>query len=317
MKLRSLLVLLLTVAPACLVDTSDDFLDEDDEMVGETSQASLSTNGMSLNGMSLNGMSLNGMSLNGMSLNGMSLNGMSLNGMSLNGMSLNGTLLGGTRSGLPISGAGLVGTQLNGTLSNGSTLLLRVDSAVTLPAPNTDVWAYGVSYALAGGSWSTLCGLSGGVPILALPLAGTWSNASGVAGGGAWTTSATAFTFGCRGTALAKCVELGYKPWKTVGSTLLRNHHQACTRMLRADYCGNGKSWTVNGTLINVYDSKGIQADATSWHTDAEWVSSGAKCVDSARVLQPGEPSCFVQLRNNHSCGSFDHGALLIDEYNG
>ncbi|HTE50867.1 MAG TPA: ADYC domain-containing protein [Kofleriaceae bacterium] len=283
------------------------------EEVGDASLAVISPNGMSLNGMSLNGMSLNGMSLNGMSLNGMSLNGMSLNGMSLNGMSLNGTLLGGTKStGGTISGAGLVGTKMNGTLSSGGTLVLRIDSATTLAAPNTDVWAYGVSYALSGGAWAPLCGSSS---VLAVPVSGTFNYGSGVVGGGSWTASATAFTFGCRGTAIAKCVEFGYKPWKTVAGVLLRNHHVACTRMIRADYCGDGKSWTVDGTLINLYDALGIQLDAAAYKVDAEWLPTGARCIDKLRDFQVGKPTCEATKKSLPTCGTFANGALLVDEY--
>ncbi|HEU4408415.1 MAG TPA: ADYC domain-containing protein [Polyangiaceae bacterium] len=37
-------------------------------------------------------------------------------------------------------------------------------------------------------------------------------------------------------------------------TTTLQNHLVACTRMLRADDCGDGTSYTVNGTTINLYD---------------------------------------------------------------
>ena len=267
------------------------------------SQEVLTSNGMSLNGMSLNGMSLNGMSLNGMSLNGMSINGMSLNGSQMTGVKSNGTA---------VSGAGLVGAKMAGTLSSGGTVSVRVDSAQTLPAPHTDVWAYGVSYQLAGSTtWSPMCGSSG---TLALALSGTWNLGSGVVGGGSWSASATSFTFGCRGAALAKCVELGYKPWKIVNGVLLRNHHQSCVRMLRADYCGDGKSWTQDGTPINVYDSLNIQTDAAEYKLDAEWVPTGARCIWKLRDFQLNKPTCET-LKKLEGCGTFKSGALLINEY--
>ena len=292
-------------------------LDGTDEQVGGEQQELVGNNGMSLNGMSLNGMSINGMSLNGMSLNGMSLNGMSLNGMSLNGMSLNGSQLGGvTGEGQPVSGTALVGATLDGVLSSGDTLPLRVDSASHLAGSNSDVWAYAVSFQ-ADDAWHPLCGTgSDDQPILAIPLTGTWSTESGVPGGGAWTDSSTAFTLGCRATALAKCVEFGYKPWKTHAGELLRDHHQACTRMLRADYCGDGKSWTANGTPINLYDGIGIQADDATWAVDAEWTAEGAICTNHIRDFQPGAPSCVPDL-TDPACGTFAGGALIINEYGG
>ena len=144
---------------------------------------------------------------------------------------------------------------------------------------------------------------------------GTWNYAQGVTGGGSYTASTTSFTFGCRGTAIAKCVELGYKPWKTVGTTLLRNHHVACTRMIRADYCGDGKSWTVDGTPINVYDNLGIQTDAATYPTDAEWLTTGARCINLARSFINGakKPTCYTAKAGQ--CGTFNNGALVIDEY--
>jgi hypothetical protein len=300
---RVFLLFPLTLAPAACAFDVDGDAGEDE--IGQSSHESISLNGMSLNGMSLNGMSLNGMSLNGMSLNGMSLNGMSLNGSELSGVRTDGQ---------PLSGEALVGTVMKGTLSNGAILGLRVDSAVTLPFPNDDVWAYAVSYAVAGGTWEPMCGTRDGEPVLAIPLTGTWDYRSGVTGGGSWSPSSSSFTLGCRGTALAKCVELGYKPWQTVQGVLLRDHHQACTRMIRADYCGNGKSWTFDGTQINVYDSVGLQADAsTAMQVDAEWLPTGARCIHEARALQ-GKPTC-PGMKKEPRCGTFTKGALLIDEY--
>jgi hypothetical protein len=283
-----------------------DEADVGDDEVGETSLASVVSNGISLNGISLNGISLNGISLNGISLNGISLNGISLNGTQLTGV--NG-------DGQTISGTSFVGAKLKGNLSDGSELDMRIDSATTLPSPNTDVWAFGVSYHVSANTWTPLCGTSNGVPILAVPLSGTWNDGSGVNGGGSWTSSTTAFTFACRGNAIAKCVELGYKPWKTVSGVLLRNHHQACTRMIRADYCGDGKSWTTDGTPINIYDALGIQTDAATWPIDAEWTTSGARCINHTRTFgtQTGKPTCFSSKAG--ACGSFSYGALVIDEY--
>ncbi|HTE55021.1 MAG TPA: ADYC domain-containing protein [Kofleriaceae bacterium] len=290
---RGVVLLALSLAvPACVIDG----LDDDELAVGETEQGVVVPNGVSLNGMSLNGMSLNGMSLNGMSLNGNQLSGFKATGQA-------------------ISGTGLVGALMNGQLAGGGTLSMRIDSASVLPAPSTDVWAYGVSY-LSGGTWMPLCGTSAGQPILAIPVPGTWNYGIGVTGGGSWIASATAFTFGCRGAAIGKCVELGYKPWKMLnGKPYLRNHHQACTRMIRGDYCGNGQAWTANGTPINLFDNLAIQTDGASWATDAEWTPNGALCVDAIRDFQPGAPACQTALENVHSCGGFTTGALLVDEY--
>ena len=67
---------------------------------------------------------------------------------------------------------------------------------------------------------------------------------------------------------LAKNVRIGYRPGpapppartggkgndKRCPAILLKDHHQACTRMIRADYCGDGKAWTVEGTVPDIFD---------------------------------------------------------------
>src|SRR5207302_1954997 len=70
-------------------------------------------------------------------------------------------------------------------------------------------------------------------------------------------------------------------------------------RMIRADYCGDGTSWTVNGRRINVYDGLGVQTDTASWSFEAEWDAHGARCLHATRVRQLQDlgvalPSCLV-----------------------
>ena len=91
----------------------------------------------------------------------------------------------------------------------------------------------------------------------AIAVAGTWDAT------GARTGSTTAFTFGCTSGVIAKCVRWGYKPWKVINGKAMNDYHQACTRMARADYCGDGVSHTRNGTLIDMYDGLGIQSRAS------------------------------------------------------
>ena len=281
-----------------------------------------SPNGVSLNGVSLNGVSLNGVSLNGVSLNGVSLNGVSLNGVSLNGVSLNGANLTGTLSGVIKSGTQLVGATLAGSLSNGTVINLRIDAARQGTHSDSDVYFYRVSYQTSSG-WSPICGLdSASQPIEGIPLKGQWNDGQGVTGGGSWSDDPTAMTFGCMGKALAKCVLLGYKPWKvspTNANVALRPHHQACTRMLRADYCGNGTSHTVDGTLINLYDDEGINVDTATWTKEAEWNANGAPCVGPTSALRLQltglpVPAC-VSSRVSNGCGNFRSGTLMVTEY--
>jgi hypothetical protein len=262
-------------------------------------QAVTSLNGISLNGISLNGISLNGISLNGISLNGISLNGISLNGISLNGISLNGISL----NGISLNGTDFIGAHLAATLGSGAALTLRIDDIAPLTGANSDVLAYAVTAATDSG-WSPLCGYDAdGSATRALLLAGAWNVATG-----AWSDGGVV-SFACRKASVAKCVELGYKPWLGFG-----DHLQACVRMLRADYCGDGTPHTITGTPINLYDDAGVQADTEAWPVDATWGPSGALCVNHTRGGT--QPSCYA-AKYSASCGGFASGALLVDEYDG
>lgn len=106
--------------------------------------------------------------------------------------------------------------------------------------------------------------------------------------------------------AAVKCDSFGYAAHP--------EHHAACVRMVRADYCGDGTSWTTDGVPINVYDSLGINTDDALWTVDAAWSPAGALCIgETHRDYQPGEPACLDELLDS-GCGlSFDD-ALLINE---
>ena len=218
------------------------------------------------------------------------MNGISMNGISMNGISMNGTQLNGA--------------TLSALLGNGDTAQLRVDDVAALADGNNDVLAYAVSISTDAG-WQPLCGYeSDGSVRQALAVAGSWNYQTG-----AWSESTDEFTFACRHASIAKCVELGYK--SSIG---FGDHQHACVRMLRADYCGDGVSHTVNGTPINLYDAVGVQLDSESWPVDAEWTPDGALCLYHHRG--GSQPSCYAE-KYSATCGSFAGGALLIDEYDG
>ena len=277
--------------------------DDDVEPTGQNFQEVDSPNGTSLNGTSLNGTSLNGTSLNGSSLTGVAVSGLSSTGV---------TVKAATGTALPLSGASLVGSTWTGTATGttGGTvsLKLRIDSALQGTGTNADLWFYGVSYQTST-TWTPLCGLdTTGAPIKAVSVAGTWSATSAL-----YTPSSTQYTWACRTKTIAKCVELGYKTWKGYA-----NQMAACVRLLRADYCGSGKSHTVDGTLINLYDHVGVQTDTEAWPVEAEWTPYGARCINSKNAARfekttTGDPGCLVFLESA-TCGTFSNGALLIDE---
>ena len=96
------------------------------------------------------------------------------------------------------------------------------------------------------------------------------------------------FELVCLG-AQGKCVRFGYHPWESApDGQPMRDYFDACVRMVRADYCGDGHGWTRDGTLIDVWDDRGIQkTDATSnpmLSFEAGWRPDSAVCVAHTRI---------------------------------
>ncbi|WP_205519470.1 ADYC domain-containing protein [Pyxidicoccus caerfyrddinensis] len=120
--------------------------------------------------------------------------------------------------------------------ASGDTFLYRVRYGPSYGTPTTELCAQ--SAGPAGWAW-------------AVPIKGVFNSVTGNR-----TDSTTVFTLGCESGVIAKCYRWGYKPWLDGSSTgKVTLAHHACTRMARADYCGNGTSFTQNGTPIRPWDS--------------------------------------------------------------
>jgi len=93
------------------------------------------------------------------------------------------------------------------------------------------------------------------------------------------------FTFNCTSGSHVKCLRMGYAPWKTgPGGESLAPFHQACTRMMRADYCGTGQPQTVAGRQIQLFDRRAALPDRLYGRFEAVWGEDGAICLARARV---------------------------------
>lgn len=290
------------------------------------------------NGVSVNGTSENGQDVNGIRVNGIRVNGIRVNGIRVNGIRINGALLFGLS--ITVQGSRLVAYDENGlevalgspfevpaTLEDGSIVWLRLEGPTPLDSgPNADVFVYETSYRDdATGAWHPIDEHTSE----AIPLLGRWDAGVGVPGGGDYIDDPEVITLGVRGYALAKCIEMGYKPWSVAPDGRgLRDYHQACTRMIRADYCGDGASWTIDGSIVNVWDDQDIQVrenrpppDASGWSREAEWDPSGAVCIRNVRIpdllSDPArDASCVHALMNDPSCGSrFDGSSLIMTEF--
>jgi len=300
--------------------------------VGQLSRGLIGQNGVFLNGMDWNGVWLNGSEWNGVFLNGYDFNGVYLNGLDWNGIELKGSSVSGVEvrgtvlegflaDGTAVRGEGFIGAEFDVHLRNEASVRLRIDNIRRHPDPkHEDVLLYSISAPGNNGERVSICYSADGSPAEATVVAGRWDLATGTK----ISSSPKYASFACIGVgAIAKCVIMGYKPWRSVGGVWLEDRHQACTRMVRADYCGDGTPHTVNGTPIDVYDGIGVQAPDTNWPVDAEWGPNGALCVNNPRSANPEEPvpACIAErgLRRSDcgalTDGTFQYGGLLANKY--
>jgi hypothetical protein len=140
--------------------------------------------------------------------------------------------------------------------------------------PAVEAWLYRVEILDAAGRPAPACEPDAEGETGALALAGVWDAR------GRHLDRPGAFTFACAEAAVAKCVRWGYSPGQP------GDLHAACTRMARADYCGDGEATTETRTPVNLWDGagrvpRGPARDGASF--EAAWTDEGAVCMSHAR----------------------------------
>ncbi|WP_244239287.1 ADYC domain-containing protein, partial [Corallococcus carmarthensis] len=148
----------------------------------------------------------------------------------------------------------------------------------------TAFWEYRVTAATEDSQPQPLCPTGSGFA-LAVPHA--WSS------GGELIPNSEYFTFACvakdegtsqpffvGGGVIAKCIDWGYPPWATTfPQNVALEYHQLCTRMAVADYCGEGRSNTLDGTPLKfmgpkdaiLLDPGGLPATVEGYSLEAVW----------------------------------------------
>ena len=90
--------------------------------------------------------------------------------------------------------------------------------------------------------------------------------------------SSTAY-LACTSGAIGKAITWGYKPWQRSLPDF-----EVATRMVRADYCFDGNSWTTEGTALQVRDSYSINDFViVSEPTEVVWTTTGVACLTQPR----------------------------------
>ncbi len=219
-----------------------------------------------------------------------------------------------------VSTTSIVGKQFTADLFGGGTILLRIDSAVRSDlsdeahwdidlkdtaselywsqVPFDSTWLYGVSI-VQGNTSVPFCRpyasptpeFAGKTSRLAVPIDEYFTKS------GQMQMSTGSFTFACLSGVAAKCYKWKYYPWSTAANA--RQRHWACTRAAKADYCGDGRTFTADGTGVDVYDGNIRIKDAdTSFGLTFEdgWDTLGARCINHWRYthLAPAGISCSL-----------------------
>ena len=212
----------------------------------------------------------------------------------------------------------LIGANL--LIDQGNRLLrVRLDGIETDPddkraevADADRIWLHSLSVEAPDGSWEPLCQAGPDGRRQAIPVRGRFSVGDGRFAGG----EAGAFELACTGGAMGKCIRFGYHPWQTrawpahalyrqaVNERALNERalqqqtdasspsyltlYNACLRMVRADYGGDGNGTTRNGMHIDLYDARGLEVPANDPRMafEAGWTDAGAVCVNHPRVVE-------------------------------
>lgn len=212
-------------------------------------------------------------------------------------LSLSKTDLSGSVAGQPISGSAFLGAALMVRDTSGMMSEIAITKVELDPLDTTAETRLYTLVALDGGGATVrnLCQTDADGRAAAIPLRGRWDDTGRFIADGS-------ITFHCTAGVVAKCIRWGYRPWQSKDGQSLERHHQACTRMARADYCGDGTSQTQEGTKIDMYDSIGIHMATPTLLGlfEASWTPDGPYCIARERwlsVLGLLSPTCQGQYQ--------------------
>ena len=201
--------------------------------------------------------------------------------------------------GTEVSGEKLAGAIIVGVGPDGKEERFKITDVSKDPYdPSGERYLYGLlAQDPESGEWRNAClpddhGVAKGFPI-----AGTWDMTGRH-------VKSDRFSITCTYAPMGKCVRWGYPFWKQApDGTSLWDYYQACYRMVRADYCGNGRTHTADGMKIDLFDRQGVQRpdDAIKLDFEAAWSPDGALCVAHTRIprwtLEDIEHECPSKLK--------------------
>lgn len=149
---------------------------------------------------------------------------------------------------------------------------------------------------------------------MAFPVPGYWRDDGG------YDRDRALISFACVQRDVAKCLRNGYATDAIRTSDDVKLF-EACTRMMRADYCGKGDSYTVDGTLVRVTDNRNLPPSKVEapMSFEAAWHATGVACFnrprwsteDLARDHRWVNPDC---LQERPRCATADAARKLFPD---
>jgi hypothetical protein len=294
MSKRSSWVALAFVLTSCALDVPE-------PGTSSTEQAGINMQGINMQGINMQGINMQGINMQGMKLLGFDIAGATLGSAPLSDVHVDKGELVAYLGAVEKRGTDLIGAQL---IAEARDITQNPPVTVEVTFRIADIEAESSSYDPTGTghtylytleqwvwdteSWETACPADYDNKHVAIPLGGAVFDEHGDR-----VASSTMFTFGCTSGVIAKCYRWGYRPWVT-GYGDLVSMHWTCTRLARADYCGDGTSHTHDGTLVNVWDrlpppgpiqTRGGLLPPLGMLFEAGWNTGGAVCLSHARWL--------------------------------
>jgi hypothetical protein len=212
--------------------------------------------------------------------------------------------------------AKLLGARLVGMDETGRPLTIRIDSIIPYKDTVVEMTMYAFSSPDSAGHWVNSCEADRLGRRMGFVMQGYFDLT------GHHVEDTSAFTVTCSSGSAGKCVLFGYSPWLPgKDGKPIKPLFQACMRMVRADYCGDGTPHTRNGTLIDLWDYQGINPDThpSDFPFEASWSPDGAEWLKHTRIpaiatLDSIARECPERYRNrmSHASDTLGKGEAVL-----
>ena len=124
-------------------------------------------------------------------------------------------------------------------------------------------------------------------------------------------------TLACAGSAAAKMSLLGYGPHAKFDDGTQPasvDRRQATLKMITADYCGDGTSYTADGTELDWENQTGtVLPEGAVGPIEAIWTEEGAVCLDTPRLVDNEDVECPLPRCDAYSLDDGEWATYVVE----